>query len=221
MKTVVVEADGDRWDLRNNSFEYRPNPWIINDRMRKMHRRMIGKGKWYLRYWANYQCREWELRTGEPPEKIDVSSLNTRIPSPEVVNIWQPAKLKGRKDPSGAITGRPYNPRRLALRETPVQTLDCGKDGRLPLYMKQRYGLPITEADEREAEREDERIAKQYANRRAAWDNRSDWGRWSETPEERRARAERTKRDREAEELEDRIEQAQDDGQGGDGEENE
>jgi hypothetical protein len=209
MKSVVVEHDGTRWDLRNNSFEYRPNPWIINDRMRKMHRRMIGKGKWYLRYWVDYHCRDWALRTGEVPKEIEIWSLNTRIPTPEFVSIWQPAKSKGKRDANtGAISGRPYHPRRLRVKEELVQTHACGKGGQLPLYMKERYGWEIGEDDRERAAAEEQRLARQYANRRQTWENRTDWGRWGESIEERRARAEQSKRDRAAEDLEERIEKA-------------
>ena len=228
MKSVVVEPDGTRWDLRNNSFEYRPNPWIINDRMRKMHRRMIGKGKWYLRYWVDFHCREWELETGVKPKEMEIWSINTRIPGPEFVNIWQDAKKKGKRDPnSGAISGQPYHPRKLRVKEELVQTHACGKGGQLPVVMMERYGLEVDEAAEERAAAEEQRLARQYANRRQTWENRTDWGRWGESLEERRARTERSKRDRAAEQLEDRIEQAtpaepredeQDEGRGDDGE---
>jgi hypothetical protein len=196
MKTVVVEQDGDRWNLGNNAFDYRPNPWIINDRMRKMHRRMVGKGKWYLRYWVNYHCREWALRTGEMPKEVEIWSITTRIPSPEAVNVWQPKKLKGRKDPSGAITGQAYDPRKLNVKESHVQTHPCGKDARFPLYMLERYGLPITEEDIEIDRAEQDRLTRQFSNRRDSWDKRSDFGRSPMTPEERRARTEQMRRDR-------------------------
>jgi hypothetical protein len=206
MKTVVVEDDGDRWNLANNAFDYRPNPWIINDRMRKMHRRMVGKGKWYLRYWVNYHCREWALRTGEMPKEIEIWSITTRIPSPEAVNYWQPKKFKGRRDPSGAITGEPYDPRKLTVKESHVQTHPCGKDARFPVTMLERYGLPITDEDREFEAKEAERIQRQFANRRSTWDNRSDWGRSGLTPEERRERTEQMRRDRDAEQDDERPE---------------
>ncbi|MEX1366441.1 MAG: hypothetical protein AB1Z98_25175, partial [Nannocystaceae bacterium] len=109
LKTVVIEHDGDRWDLRNNSFNYRPNPWIWNDRMRKMQRRMAGKGKWYLRYWAAWQCREWALaHDGEVPLEIEISKIITKIPPPDAV------AEKG-----------PYHPRKLKARERFIQTHKC------------------------------------------------------------------------------------------------
>jgi len=209
MKSVVVEHDGTRWDLANNSFSYRPNPWIINDRMRKMHRRMIGKGKWYLRYWVDYHCRDWALRTGEVPKEMEIWSLTTRIPPPDFVNVWQPAKTKGRRDANmGAVSGRPYVPRRLRVKESLIQTHPCGKGGQLPLRMKERYGWEITDEDRERAAAEEQRLARQYASRRQTWENRTDWGRWGESIEERRARTQQSKRERAAEDLEERIEKA-------------
>ena len=173
LKTVVVEADGDRWDLRNNSFHYRPNPWIWNDRMRKMQRRMAGKGKWYLRYWASWQCREWTLLTGEVPVEVETSKIVTNIPPPDAV-----AK-KG-----------PYHPRKLKAREHPLQTHPCKGEGELPLFMKERYGLPITEEDRTKAERDHERYERKFLNRKQSWENRHDWGNWAKAEEDERKRRE-------------------------------
>ncbi|MEM7158815.1 MAG: hypothetical protein AAF799_38590 [Myxococcota bacterium] len=184
LKTVVVEHDGDRWDLRNNAFHYRPNPWIWNDRMRKMQRRMAGKGKWYLRYWAAWQCREWTLLTGEMPYEIEISKIITRIPPPDAV-----AK-KG-----------PYHPRKLHPKERHIQTHKCKGDGELPLYMLERYGLEITEDDRAKAEKEAERYERKFKNRRTTWDNRRDMGNWGKAAEqekERRERAEERRKEREA-----------------------
>ncbi|MCH9679851.1 MAG: hypothetical protein K0V04_00330 [Deltaproteobacteria bacterium] len=175
LKTVVVEHDGDRWDLRNNAFHYRPNPWIWNDRMRKMQRRMAGKGKWYLRYWAAWQCREWTLLTGETPYEIEISKLITRIPPPDAV------AEKG-----------PYHPRKLRAKERHIQTHKCKGDGELPVFMKERYGIPTTEEEREKADRDAERYLRKFSSRRTTWDNRRDmgnWGRAAEAQEERRQRA--------------------------------
>ncbi len=186
MKTVVVLENGDRWDLRNNSYHYkergstatRPNPWIWNDRMRKMQRRMVGKGKWYLRYWADFHCREWFLEHEEMPKEIDVRKYTNRIPGPKVTSFWVPKKFKGRKDRgSGATVGQPYDPRKLKTRESPVQTHKC-KVRELPLRMKERYGYPISGEDEAKAEREAQTRARKFKSRKSSWDRRKDWGRW-------------------------------------------
>ncbi len=186
MKTVVVLDNGDRWDLRNNSYHYgergstpsRPNPWIVNDRMRKMQRRMVGKGKWYLRYWADYHCREWMLEHGEFPAEIEIRKYVNRIPGPKVTSFWVPKKFKGRKDrASGARVGEPYDPRKLKTREIDVQTHKC-KDKELPLRMKERYDLPVSGEDEAKAERDEEQRLRKFKSRRDTWDRRKDWGRW-------------------------------------------
>jgi hypothetical protein len=183
LKTVVIEADGERWDLRNNAFHYRPNPWIWNDRMRKMHRRMAGKGKHYLRYWATWQCREWTLLTGELPVEIEMSKITTNIPSPDAV------AEKG-----------PYHPRKLKPRESHLQDQACKGDGELPLFMKERYGLPITEEDRQQAEAAADRYARKFVNRKSSWENRRDFGNWAKVAEDernRREQAEERKRKRE------------------------
>jgi len=186
MKTVVVLENGDRWDLRNNAYHYgeegsspsRPNPWIFNDRMRKMQRRMVGKSKWYLRYWSDYHCREWFLEHGEVPEEIDIRKYWNRIPGPKVTSYWVPDEFKGRTDKgSGAIVGEPYDPRKLDTRERDVQTHQC-KEKELPLYMKERYGLPITGEDRAKAERDEQQRTRKFKSRQSTWDRRKDWGRW-------------------------------------------
>jgi hypothetical protein len=183
MKTVVVDVNGDRWDIGDSAYEDRPNPWIINDRLRKMQRRMIGKGKWYLKYWSAYQCREWRLRGREEPVRVEISKIVTHIPVPEVVNIWQPTKFKGRTDHrSGAITGRAYDPRKLKALEVEVQKHDCSGDGELPIHMKERRGLPITDEDRVRAERAEQASARKLSSKRRTWEKRRDWGRWWSEP---------------------------------------
>lgn len=187
MKTVLVLESGDRWDLRNNAFHYRskaalpsrPNPWIVNDRMRKMQRRMVDKGKWYLSHWAHFHCREWALAHGELPVEVQVRKLVTRIPPPTFVSFWVPAAHKGRKDAgTGAISGRPYDPRKLKVHESEVQTHKCGPKGKIPPFMKQRYGIPLEEADLGALEAAEQKRLKLYAGRREAWEKRRDFGRW-------------------------------------------
>jgi hypothetical protein len=202
MKTVVVLENGDRWDLRSNGFHYwqesgpdsRPSPWIINDRMRKMQRRMVGKGKWYLRYWAEYHCREWALEHGETPLRIEIRKYWNSIPTPAFVYMFQPKRFRGRKNhATGAISGQPYNPRKLKTHEREVQKHNCRGAGELPLFMKERYGLPISEGDRERAERENDKYTRKFANRRDLWEKRRDWGRWfTEDPREK------AKREREA-----------------------
>ena len=159
LKTVVVEPDGTRWDIGGNAYTYRPFPWIFNDRIRKMHRRMISKGKWYLRPWAYYQCREWFLQYGTPAAKVELYSITTRIPTPEQVRDrgW-------------------YRPRDLKPTVTLIETHPCPKQGELPAFMKQRYGVPLTDADDKELVDLAERQRKLADQRRKTWASRRDWG---------------------------------------------
>lgn len=150
MKTIVVEADGTRWDLQNNAFSYRPFPWIWNDRMRKMQRRMVDKGKWYLKYWANFHCREWMLHSEAMPERIEIYKLTTQIPSPEQVHSkgW-------------------YNPSKLKVKETLVEKHDCPAD--MPVFMKRRYGLKISEEDLEQEANEAQTVHEYYQSRKETW----------------------------------------------------
>lgn len=187
MKTVVVLESGERWDLRNNAFHYRskaslpsrPNPWIVNDRMRKMQRRMVDKGKWYLSHWAAFHCRDWALQHGEVPVEIQVRKIVTRIPPPTYVSFWVPEAHKGRKDKStGAISGRPYDPRKLKVHESEVQTHKCEPKGKIPPFMKERYGIPLEAEDHAALASAEQKRTRLYAGRRDAWEKRRDFGRW-------------------------------------------
>ena len=159
MKTVVVTPSGERWNIGNNAYDWRPFPWIWNDRARKMHRRMVSKGKWYLRYWANFHCREWYLETGERAAAVEVHKLTTRIPTPEQV-----------------ATKGYYDPTQLKLVDELVETHSCPLAGDLPPFMKLRRGMPLTPEEEANLAAEKTREAKAAESRRKSWQNRRDWG---------------------------------------------
>lgn len=159
MKTVVVLPNGERWNIGNNAYDWRPFPWIWNDRARKMHRRMVSKGKWYLRYWANFHCREWYLETGERAAAVEVHKLTTRIPTPEQV----------------AAKGY-YDPTKLKLTDELVETHTCPLAGDLPPFMKVRRGMPLTAEEEATLAAERDRAIKAGEARRKSWENRRDWG---------------------------------------------
>lgn len=154
MKSVVIDQEGTRWDLQNNSIKNRPNPWIWNDRMRKMQRRMVGKGKWYLKHWAAFHCREWMLRTGEMPVRVEVEKLWYRMPKPEQVT-----------------TQGYYNPYTRPLRNKHVQNNRC-KESDLPLRIKQRRGLEITQENLDAAAKREEAEARKFKARRRTWEQR-------------------------------------------------
>lgn len=159
MKTVVVLENGERWNVGNNAYDWRPFPWIWNDRIRKMHRRMVSKGKWYLRYWAHYHCREWYLETGTRAAAVEVHKLVTKIPSPDQVanKGW-------------------YDPAKLKMTDETVETHDCPRGGDLPPFMKIRYGHPLTAEDEALLSEAAERDRRSAESKRRSWANRRDWG---------------------------------------------
>lgn len=159
MKTVVVLGSGERWNIGNNAYDYRPFPWVWNDRIRKMHRRMVSKGKWYLRYWAHFYCREWYLETGTRAKAVEVHKLVTKIPSPDQV----------------AVKGW-YDPTKLKLTDELVETHECLDRGDLPPFMKQRYGYPLSDDDATKLADAAEREARAAEVRRKSWQNRRDWG---------------------------------------------
>ncbi len=170
MKTIVVTEDGERWNIGNNAFDYRPFPWIWNDRIRKMHRRMVTKGKWYLRYWANFHCREWYLQTGQRAAAIEVHKITTKIPSPDQV------AQKGY-----------YDPTRLKVHDELVETHACPLAGDLPPFMKLRRGIPLSDKEQATLAAEAEREARAAESKRRNWANRRDWGGTPPPPPEARA----------------------------------
>jgi hypothetical protein len=48
----------------------------------------------------------------------------------------------------------------------------------LPAFIKERYGLPLTDEDREKAEKAAESRARTFDNRRETWERRRDWGRW-------------------------------------------
>ncbi len=92
MRAVVIDNNDEKWDMRTDVYapERKPIPWVWNDRMRKMNRRIIGgesgKGDWYQKWYARYLCRMWTMaHDGEPPKKVELFKISYRIPSPEEV----------------------------------------------------------------------------------------------------------------------------------------
>jgi hypothetical protein len=160
MRTIVVDHDGESYQVGNDHYANRPYVFWYNDRMRKMHRRMIGKSKWYLRYWGQYHCRDWAFEhDGELPKEVQVFKLRTDIPTPEDL----------------AKAGEPSDPRKRKLRRELVQTHPCTPDVITP-EMKQRRGWPLTEADQRVLENRVKRAEIEDKNKRSSWEQREDFG---------------------------------------------
>ncbi len=92
LKVVVVDADGAKYDMRTDMYasEVKPIPWILNDRIFKMNRRMSGgesgKGDWYQKWYGRYHCREWaRAHGGAAPKKVELHKVTYRIPTPDEV----------------------------------------------------------------------------------------------------------------------------------------
>jgi len=158
MRTVLTDENGEAWDLRTDTYasERKPIPWVWNDRMRKMNRRIIGgesgKGDWYQKWYARYLCRMWAMtHRGVMPQKVELFKVSYRMPAPEIVaeQGW-------------------YSPEKLLYdtgREERQYTEKCvsGVQAQLPNFIRDRYGLPHIE----------DNVYKPWVqNKRKAWDKR-------------------------------------------------
>ncbi len=140
MKVVVVDADGESWDMRSDVYadERKPIPWIWNDRLRKMNRRIIGGesggGDWYRKWFGRWQCRQWARDNGgQMPREVKLVKMSYRIPTPENVakrGYYIPEELFAR-------TGT----------ESVVHTEACATAvlGQLPDSIRAKDGLPPLE----------------------------------------------------------------------------
>ena len=137
MKIILTDENGEDWDMRTDVYaaERRPIPWIWNDRMRKMNRRIIGgesgKGDIYQKWYGRYLCREWaRTHRGVMPEKVELWKVSYTMPTPEQVarQGW-------------------YRPEQLLHdtgRESKSYTEKCATavQGQLPDPIRARHGLP-------------------------------------------------------------------------------
>jgi hypothetical protein len=140
LKVLVTDEKGEVWDMRTDVYapERKPIPWIWNDRMRKMNRRIIGgesgNTQWYRKWYARYHCRLWQMEhDGAFPKKVDLVKVWYKIPSPEEV------RQKGY-----------YNPEELYERtkaEKIEYTEHCKRSimGQLPNEVRERYRPPYRE----------------------------------------------------------------------------
>src|SRR5690606_2812748 len=101
------------YQVGKDHYSNRPYVFWYNDRMRKMHRRMVGKSKWYLRYWGQYHCRDWALtHDGRLPKEVRILKLKTGIPTPEEL----------------VEAGVPSDPRKRKLHRELIETHTCKPD---------------------------------------------------------------------------------------------
>jgi hypothetical protein len=137
LKVLVHDQDGEVYDMRTDVYapERKPIPWIWNDRMRKMNRRIIGgesgNTQWYRKWYARWHCRQWQLEhEGRMPEKVELVKVWYSIPSPE-----ETAK-KGYYVPEDLLerTGKEKIEHTERCRGTVM--------GQLPNEIRERHGLP-------------------------------------------------------------------------------
>ena len=149
MRAVVVGADGGRWELAGET--YAPGPVRLGfNRMRRLQNTVLTRKKAKLRDVAALECREWWLERGEWPATVELYGVLTRIPSPEEVRA------------SG-----PVHPAARATEVHEVLELACGPAP--PVFMRERRGLPVSEAEREAAAREAERQRAEDRRRREAW----------------------------------------------------
>ncbi|HRI11261.1 MAG TPA: hypothetical protein PKW35_25760, partial [Nannocystaceae bacterium] len=160
LRVVVTDQEGVRHDMKSDVYaaEQKPIPWVWNDRMRKMNRRMSGgesgNGDWYQKWHARYHCREWALQhDGVAPAKVELYKVSYRIPSPDEVaqRGWYVAEELLAK----------------AGREVKLHVTDCARDpeAQLPDFIRARHGLPPLAAG---AEK------PWFKHRKRAWDARQE-----------------------------------------------
>ena len=143
LRTVVTDEDDEKWDLRTDLYapERKPIPWIWNDRMRKMNRRIIGgesgKGDWYQKWYARYICREWaRAHRGRAPQKVELFRVSYLMPSPEQI------RARGWYDPMTLMLMRGKESRKYA------ESCRSGINAQLPNHIRARYGLPLLDEEE-------------------------------------------------------------------------
>jgi hypothetical protein len=137
MRIVLTDENGEAWDMRTDVYarERMPIPWIWNDRMRKMNRRVIGgeagKGDVYQKWYGRYLCREWaRTHRGVMPEKVELFKVSYKMPPPDVV------ARQGWYDPHKLLydTGREERQH--------VEKCATAIHGQLPDSIRERHGLP-------------------------------------------------------------------------------
>ncbi|HXS16014.1 MAG TPA: hypothetical protein VN764_02435, partial [Polyangiaceae bacterium] len=146
LETTIVDEKGKEHVLpKYLPFEKRTVE-IAYDRERKLRRRIAREdGKQFRRPWAMFQCREFELRTGTRPRRVILFDVGQAIPAPT----------------SLAKTG-PIDALKLPLKRENLGTFSCSGTGRLPAYIKERRGLPVTVAERRQEEAQETRLRRTF-----------------------------------------------------------
>jgi hypothetical protein len=141
MKVLVEDKDGEVWDMAHDIYGRRRYPYLFYDRMGKINRRIIEQ-KGYRRHYAAWVCREWErTHGGEAAKEVQFVKMWTRVPPPE----------KQIKEAKGNPFKMGYDPMELKLFQREEQSIRCRttRHGQLPNYLRERYGLPLLEDEEK------------------------------------------------------------------------
>ncbi len=141
MKVMVKDKDGEIWDMAHDIYGRRRYPYLFYDRMGKINRRIIEQ-KGYRRHYAAWVCREWErTHEGEPAIEIQFVKMWTRVPPPE----------KAIADAGGNPFKMGYDPMELKLFQREEDGIRCRttRHGQLPNYLRERYGLPLLEKEDK------------------------------------------------------------------------
>src|SRR5690606_39122759 len=152
LETTIVDEQGKEHILPNYlPFEKKPVE-ISYDRQRKLRRLLAREDcKQYRRTWAMYQCREFELKTGTRPRRVILNDISSKIPSVAWVTKH------------GA-----FDALKLPLERESAGSYACSGDGRLPAYIKERHGIPLTKADERIRDSQEARLRRTFPKRDAS-----------------------------------------------------
>jgi len=153
MRTVVETGDGTFTKMGPDFFDDRPTVFWINDRRRKMHRRMVGKGTWYLTPWGEAHCRLWMREHGEPAQAVIVERIDERIvPPPRYLGDPSPGRV------------------RIRAKRKQVRRVPCGDNGGVDAALAERWGLPVPAGARAEAEADRRRALSRAKTKRARWE---------------------------------------------------
>lgn len=132
LQVIVYDQEGTPWDLKTDLYapEKVQIPFLWNDRMRKMNRRIADKGKLYRKWYARYHCRQWALdHQGETPQKVVLIKYTYPIPTPEYVREHGPYE--------------PQTQMQKAHQQSIIYTEHCANAvmGQLSNELRERHGL--------------------------------------------------------------------------------
>lgn len=125
-RVLVESADGQEWDLGHEILGRRSYPYLFYDRMAKINRQMLRQRE-YLRIYAGWVCRSWELgHGGEAARTVRLAPVFTQVPAP-----------------SAAFARMGYEPRGLDVVEAEKEVFPCASTahGQLPPRLRARHGL--------------------------------------------------------------------------------